>query len=301
MRRIFFIFVLCCITAVSHAQELLCNVQINTSQVQVGDKKTFEILKNAIYEFVNNRNWSNYQFKSSERIECNMNIVVSERNMQNNQIKSTLTIQVRRPVFNSNYSTNILNYIDKEFNFTYSENDALEFIENSTNANLTSVLAFYCDMILGLYFDTFSPNGGTTFFTNAQTIVSLSQRLPESGWKMGKSEKDISRYWVVDGYLKPAYKQIREVNYIYHRQGLDRMYNNAAEGRAAIIQALESLKALNEAAGSPLCQQLFLDAKRDEIINIFNVAPKAEKDKVIAIMTAIDGVNSAKYQDINKR
>ena len=70
-------------------------------------------------------------------------------------------------------------------------------------SNLTSVLAFYVNIILGLDFATFSEEGGNEYFNIAQRIVTNAQNAPEPGWKAFESDKN--RYWLTHDLLDSKY------------------------------------------------------------------------------------------------
>ena len=69
--------------------------------------------------------------------------------------------------------------IDEDFNFKYTEFQTLEFNENSSISNLTSVLAYYAYIIIGLDFYTFSLEGGASYLQKAKDIVNNSQNKIE--------------------------------------------------------------------------------------------------------------------------
>lgn len=279
------------------AQEFLCQVQVNSSQVEGTDKRVFESMRTTLMEFVNNRRWSNYEFRPEERIECSMVINVQERPSADRFI-ATLNIVASRPVYKTAYNTTLLNYVDKDFDFDYVEFQPMEFQENSYTSNLTSVIAYYLYMILGLDFDSFSENGGSPFFEKAEKIVSAAQNAPEQGWSSFDNDKN--RYWLMENYLNTAYSDLRRFNYEYHRNGLDQMADNAYEGRASIARSLMYLQNAYEQRPGLFALQLMIDAKRDEIVNVFSEGNPREKTDVQNIMKNIDPANSSKYSKITQ-
>ena len=177
------------------AQEFLCQIQVNSSQVEGTDKRVFESMRTALMEFVNNRRWTNYEFKQEERIECSMVINVSERPSAD-RFLATLNIVASRPVYKTAYNTTLLNYVDKDFDFEYVEFQPMDFQENSYTSNLTSVIAYYLYIVLGLDFDSFSEYGGTPYFEKAEQIVNAAQNSPEQGWSSFDNDKN--RYWIIE-------------------------------------------------------------------------------------------------------
>lgn len=280
-----------------HAQELDCQVSVTSQQVEGSDKRVFEALQQALFEFVNNRKWTNYDFKIEERIECTILVTVSDR-IGTDEFKATLNIVLRRPVFNSAYNTPLLNLVDKDFTFRYVEYQPLDFQENSFTSNLTSTIAFYVYMILAVDMDSFIPYGGTPFFEKAQTIVTAAQNAQEPGWKGFESQKN--RFWLIENFTNPSNSALREFLYKYHRQGLDLMYEKTDQGRAAITESLSYLQTLYNAKPGLYGLQLMFDAKRDEFVNIYSdqKVPPMEKTQVVNILKEIDPANGSKYQTI---
>lgn len=276
-------------------QELNCSVQIISPQLQnTADKKIFETLQQSIFEFMNNRKWTNDVFQQEEKIECSMIITVTEKPSSDEFIAS-LQVQARRPVYKTSYNSLIVNIVDKSFSFKYVEYQPLEFSESSFMSNLTSVLAFYGNMIIGTDYDSFSMDGGSPYFQKAQTIASNAQSSGFSGWA---SNEDRNRYWIVENILNSTFKPLRECMYKYHRTGLDLMAEDVAIGRANVLQALQLLKRVQESKPNSYSLQLFFLAKSDEIVNLFSLAEPAEKTKVFELLNEIDGANSVKYDKI---
>lgn len=294
MRKTILYFLLL-ITSFSFAQELNCKVQVLSQQIQGTDKRVFTTLQTAIFEFMNNKKWTNDQFKLDERIDCSILINVTER-PSTDQFVATIQVQSRRPIYKSSYNSVLLNYNDNDFQFTYLENQPLEFNENQFTTNLTSVLGFYAYLIIGMDYDTFSMNGGTTYLQKAQNIVNQAQNTSEPGWRAFESNKN--RYWLINNMLDAPFINIRECMYNYHRKGLDEMVSNKEGGRANILEALESLRKVHQARPLSFAMQVFFNAKSDEIINIFSGAFSDEKSKVVTLLNDIDPTNSNKYQKI---
>ena len=285
--------------AITFAQELRCNIQITTPQIQGTNKQVFQTLQGAINEFVNSRSWTGYQFSANERIECSMLFNIQEV-IGNDQYRGTLQIQVRRPVYNSSYNTVLLNYIDNDLDFRYTEFQPLEFSETAHISNLTSVLAYYIYVILGLDFDSFALKSGTEFFLKAEKIVNNAQNATERGWRAGESTSLRNRYWLINNILSDEYAPIREFSYIYHRQGLDLLYDRLAQGRSNSAESIVLLQDLYRKRPDPFMYflQVTLDAKSDEFVNLFQGSPDEEKRRLLAILNQIDPTRAEKYKQI---
>jgi hypothetical protein len=292
------IILLCLLSGVRiYAQELNCIVNVSSQKVEGTDKRVFETLQSAMYEFINNRKWTNYNVSAEERIECTFLLTINDR-MSADEFLGTLNVVVRRPVLNSAYNSVLLNYIDKGIQFRYVEYQPLDYNDGSFTSNLTSLLAYYSYTVLAFYFDSFSPSGGTPFYEKAQEVVNAAQNSSEPGWKAFESEKN--RYWLVNNFLNPAYSGLRDFAYRYHRLGLDLMYDKVDQGRGSISSCIEILQRIYIAKPTLFAFQLTTDAKRDEIINIFGDqrVPPVEKTNIVNILKEIDPANSSKYQVI---
>ncbi len=296
MKKLGIALLLICFTLASHAQELNCTVTVNSAQISGSDKTIFEDLQTAIREFLNNRKWTSYTYKTEEKIECNFFINVSER-VSDVDFKGTIQIQSRRPIFNTSYYSPMLNLIDKEFTFKYIQKQPLEYDDNNFYSNLTAVLAYYAYVIIGVDFDSYSMNGGGEYYNKAQNLVTLAQNSADRGWKSFETKKN--RYWLVENLLNSSYGSgFRECLYYYHLKGLDIMKDDLAMGRTAITTGLEKLQSSAKATPGLYFTTVFMDSKRDEIINIYSKAPATDKPRIVTILKDIDPAHS---NDFNTR
>jgi hypothetical protein len=297
MKKVFLIFSLLLLFFHINAQEFDCQISVSAPKMEGTDKRILETLQSALYEFMNNRKWSNFNFQTQERIECSILLTVNDR-LGSDDYKGTLNVVLRRPVLNTAYNTILLNYIDKDFQFRYSEYQPLDYSDGQFSSNLTSVLAFYSYMFLGLYFDSFSPYGGSTFFDKAQSVVNAAQNAQEGGWKAYEGQKN--RFWMVENIQNSANSQLRDFLYKFNRQGLDVMYDKLEQGRAAITESLELLQKMYVAKPDLFLLILILDTKRDELVNIYSDqrVPPMDKTNVVNLLKEIDPANGSKYQAI---
>jgi hypothetical protein len=281
------------------AQELKCNVQVVSQQIQGTNKQVFETLQTAIYEFMNNKVWTNHVYGTEERIECNLMFNIQEQ-LSADEFKGTLQVQSRRTVFNTNYNTVMLNLLDNDIQFRYIEFEPLEFDPTTHTSNLTSILAYYAYFILGLDYDSFGFDGGTPYFQAAEKIVDNAQNATEKGWKPFDNTSHKNRYWMVKDFLDTDYAPCREFIYRYHRQGLDLMDSKPVESRAAIATDFEILQGVYRKKPDPFMHpmRIIFDAKADEFVNIFSESFPEERARVVAILNEIDQANSSKYKAI---
>lgn len=290
------VFILLGVSLVS-AQELRCNVSISASKIQGANRNVFRTMQADLYEFMNNRKWTDNVYAIDERIECNIFIQLDEQ-LSSDEFKGSMTVQLRRPVFGSSYETTVLNIKDKDFHVRYVEFQPLDFNENANKDNLTNLMAFYAYVILGMDYDSFSSEGGTEFFQKAQQIVNNSQNSIYTGWKAYESERN--RYWLIENLMNRSYAGFRQCIYRYHRLGLDKMYDKPAEGRAEIADALKLIQRVYRARPNVYILPVFFDAKADELVNIFSGSYPDEKNRVLAILNEVDPSNGSKYEKIKQ-
>ncbi len=280
-------------------QELNCTVKVVHSQVQGTNTEVFEALETAITEFMNNRTWTELQYQKAERVDCNLNITVKKYDEKNDMFSCELLFQVTRPVYNSGYSTTVFSMRDTEFSFSYNRQDALDFNLNNMDSNLTAMLAYYAYLFIGLDLDTFSPMGGTDVLHVVESIVNNAQTMSSPGWKAFDDSKN--RHAIINDYMDSSMEPFRQLQYKYHRQGLDEMAQNADRGRTAITEALEMLKEAH--TNKPISQlpQIFTDFKRDEIVNIYSGhGTEKERQGVYDIVSNINASQNTYWNKIKK-
>lgn len=279
------------------AQELQCSVNVTSASVQGTNKQIYDNMRTALQDFLSAQIWTNDKFDTQERIECSLNFNITTQ-VSSNEFKGTLTVQLRRPVWGSAYTTTMLNVEDDDIQFRYNEGQPLVY--NPTvydQDNLVPIIAFYVNFMLGLDYDSFSPNGGTAFFKQAENIVNQAQSSSFSGWK--SYDGTTNRYWLINNAIDENHRVFHQQLYVYHRQGLDQMADNMEQGRQAIYQAIDKLKEIRKRASrNPYLLNLFFTAKSDEIVNIFSEAPQIEKTRAVEALMLADPANISKYSKL---
>ncbi|WP_411274333.1 DUF4835 family protein [Daejeonella sp.] len=281
-----------------YSQDLNARVQILAPQIPNSNKRILDVLEVSIKDFLNGRRWTSDALKPQERIDCNFVITITEWDGSSSNFKAEAQIQSSRPIFNSNYNSTVLNLSDKDFTFSYSEGQALDFSEQNYLTNLTSLLAFYAYIITGMDYDTFSRFGGTPYFQKALTVLNNAQNAPNGGWKAHEDLRN--RFWLVENLTNKSYNPIRESMYDYHRDGLDVMAENQSKARKAIYAALPQLQKIDRQKQGAVLNQVFFTAKSDELINILSDAEPQEKLKAFIILSAVDPANSLKYEILKR-
>ncbi len=267
------------------AQEIKASLTVNTSKIQGTDKDVFHSLESELNSFLSSQTWTDYRFKENERIICSFNLNVNTYNPQTGAMECDLTVQSSRPVYNSSYMTTVFSFHDPDVNFSYTEQDRMEYSPGNVSSNLTAVFAFYCLLITGLDFDTMSLNGGTEILREAESLAAGSQSLG-TGWRSFDSNK--SRCDIISDYMNGTLAPFRQLQYDYHRKGLDDMAANADRGRATITESLELLAKAREAKSTSVLTQLFTEIKKDELLNIYSKGMDKEKEKVSDLLTEIN-------------
>jgi hypothetical protein len=278
------------------AQELQCAVNVTAPTVG-SDQTVYPQMQDAITKYVNFRKWTDLKFEPQERIKCRMQLIINER-PEVDQFRATLQVQLIRPVYNSDYESMVLNIQDKDVNFKFVPFTALEFNENQYFDELTSILNFYCYILIAFDQETFELGGGAAVFQKAQQVVNLAGNSGGAGWRNFDGTRN--RFWLVTEMQDNSLKQMHNVLYVYHRQGLDQMEKNMNVGRAAVLGALRELQKLNQRYPAKYITRVFITAKSNEIVDIFRKGNMAEKAELIRIMSEVDPANASDYEKINQ-
>lgn len=272
--RNYFILLFCLAIALSvSAQELNCTVTVNSDQIGQTNQQIFKTLERSLNDFVNKNVWTNRVYKENERLNCRMFITVTE--YESNRFAANIQLQSSRPVFNTSYESPVFNYKDNQFNFEYIEFQPLVFNKNNFDSNLVGVMAYYVYIMLGLDADTFSLEGGTDFYKQAQQIVTQAQGSNFAGWSQSASENR-TRFELVDNLLSNTFREYRIAMYNYHRKGLDILGDNSSTGKQVIAGSMRLFETMIKRRPNAFLIQTFFDAKSEEIQNIFSDGPKVD-------------------------
>lgn len=286
----------------SFSQEFQAKVTVNANRVNTTvDKKIFITLQNQLTNFINNRKWTSETYKPSEKIEANF-VLNIESIVETNVYKAQLLVQSARPIFGSTYQAALINFQDADVIFKYIEYQPVEFNENRVAgsdpfaANLTAILAYYADVILGLNYDSFYPKGGDKYFQKAQYIVNNAPEANSlSGWKAFDGLRN--RFWLIENLSNTRNNILHSVIYGYYRSGFDKMSTNQKEAIPAFVQALSQLKTFNQETPNSMFVQFFMQNKLAELIGIFKLGSMDDKTKAIEILTNLDPSNGGKYSE----
>lgn len=277
------------------AQELNCSVTINSTQVQTSDRGIFRDMELAIEQFMNGRKWSNDAFKNHEKINCNILLTITKM-PSIGTFTASVQVQSARPVYNTNYSSLVFNFADRDWEFEYIESLPLEYNDNTYTSNLTSMLALYAYLILGIDYDTFSELGGTPFFQRAQIVVNNAQQANRPGWQALGSNRN--RYWITENFNNGQMVEVRKALYSYHRLALDTFEQDPDKSREIILRALREIRKVREVNPNAILVISFFDAKSKELANIFSTGNLQVRREAYDIVTTIDPSNRTNYERI---
>lgn len=281
----------------ARGQELNCTVEVNSDKVEGTYKQVFETLRQAIADYMNTTVFTNTQFAANEKIDCRMYFTISEYS-EDGMAKGDLQVQATRPVYNSSYTTTVLNFKDAKIDFSYRENEPLVFSLTQQESQLTAILNYYAYLFLALDFDTFSPRGGDPYWERLKTIVQMAQSSGEVGWKAFEDTKNRSA--VLSAFTDPATEGMRDMLYSYHRRGLDEMSVSPDKGRTAITESLGAVASVFEHAPMSVALSMFKDAKFDELVNVYSKAPAEERTRVYNLLQPIYPTEQSRLEEIKK-
>lgn len=281
------------------SQELNFSVIINSERARTQETAIFENMKTSFEQFLNGRTWTGDQFQAFERIKGNVLITISDM-PQVGVYNATVQIQTVRPVYGTNYESMVINFIDRNWGFEYLLSQPLEFNRFAFLNNISSLLAYYAYIALGFDYDSFSLRGGNPYFEIANGIVNNAQQSNRAGWMPNPNDRR-NRYWLInDIYTSSVFAPIREAIYLYHRKGLDMLLTNPEEAYQNMIIAFQLVESANTAQPNSIFVIAFLDAKRDEIMRVFQNAPKEVRTEAVEVLLKIDPNNSKRYNDLLK-
>lgn len=282
--------------------ELNATIKINTPQLQRNDRRVFDQLETSLREFLNNTKWTQDIYEPDERIKCNFILTISEE-LDNNVFQAELAVQAVRPVYGSTYESPLLSHLDKDITFSYEQNQPIEFLPDGDNQNLSALFAFYVYVILGMDYDSYALYGGDPHLVMAQQIVTNVQNSNTNrsgGWRPGDGGKNRNRYWIIENLLNPRVKPYRAAMYSYYRKGMDMFTTNLEQGKTAVLQSLEEVDKVNNAYFNSMITQMFANCKRDELVEMWKIGQRPQKDRIVQIMSKIDPANGSRYREISQ-
>ncbi len=285
-----------------YAQEIKCDVTIVSDQIQaqqISDKQVFVDMKTSISEFINNKRWTTDAYSEEERIKCNL-IITFTKSPQQNVFQGNAQFQVIRPVYNATYETILLTYVDRNFNISFTPDDRqMIFNEQAFSSNLTSILGFYSLLALTVDYDSFSKLGGNPYLQRAFNVANLASTAGQNGWEQAGADPR-NRYWLIENLQNQQLLPFREGMYNYHRIALDNFTTDPVGGRKQVMDMLNSIKAMQQVRTNSVLLNSFLNAKNQEMVNIFSEATKDEKQKAFQLLANLDPSKTELYRKLVK-
>lgn len=292
---LFFLFVVNTLVA----QEFNLSVKVSAPALKTADPKIMEALQNELDVFFNNNQWTEDSFDDYEKIEGNVQLTIKE-DISATSFKAELVIQTSRPVYNSNYSTPTMRYLDRNISFSYDGLRPLQQTKEGYIDNFSSILSFYAYYMLAVDYDSFSNLGGDKFYDLALNIYNNlpnSVQRGDSGWAQDDKRQQ-NRYFLLESAQSPRFRRYREAFYTYHRQGLDKMFDDVVGARQTLLQAVTDVGRVNKETNNTILPKMFSDTKRIELLDIFLVADADQKTKIRNIMISIDPTQTDAYRDL---
>lgn len=293
MKKLLVLALTFCLALAAHAQDLNARVQVLAPKIQTSNKRIFQSLETAMKDFLNGRKWATDEILPAERIDCSFVVNITSWDGSSN-FSAELQVQSSRPVYNSSYTSTLLNVNDKDFDFVYTEGQTIDYSDQNFQNNLSAVMAYYAYVIVGMDYDSFSKFGGSPYFAAAQNIVTNAQSANFKGWKAFDS--NLNRYWLAENLNNKTYAPLREFIYTYHRTGLDAMADNATQGRKVIDGILPLLTQVDRTRIGAMLPTLFFSAKGDELVSIYGQADPQERVQALNVLSQADPANGTKYQ-----
>lgn len=278
------------------AQELNCEVRIVSDRVQTQDQRIFQDMERQFTQFLNEKKWTEDDFDQQERIKCNL-VVTIDRMPAIGSFQASVQIQSARPVYNASYETLVLNFADRDWSFDYVESQPLEFNPNVFTSNITSLLAYYAYIVIGLDYDTFAEKGGDRYLQLARDIVTNAQPSGRPGWSPFDGG-DRNRYWLIESILNQQFETVRIGYYLYHRQGLDILQEQPEKVRDNILEMIKALKQAQDIKPNNIYVTTFLDSKADEIIQLFSEGDLNKRKEAYNILIEVDPSRQDDYKNI---
>lgn len=297
MRRTLYTILFLCFSIIGPvvAQELNCRVVVDSRQIQSTERRVFTDMETAMTQFMNNQKWTEDEFKREEQINCNI-IITMESQPSIGNFNATVQVLSARPIYGTAYESVIMNFADRDWQFEYTESQPLNFNENTFTSNISSLLAYYAYMILGFDYDSFEKLGGELYFNKAWQVVNNAQQAGYTGWDQFNSIRN--RYWLAENIINQQMKPIREAVYEYHRSGMDIFQEKPDDARKSILEALKGVQRANNSRPRSILTISFLDAKSDEIANIFSEGNLAVRREAYNILKNLDPSRGGAYDKI---
>ena len=289
------IFIILLIFNLNYSQDIDGNIIINSDLINQTNKSVFNSLEKSISNFVNLNSWTENDLSDFEKIDLNLLITIT--NYSNNTFIANFEFQSLRPVFNSTYQTPIFNFVEKNFQFEYTEFEPLFYNENQFQSNLVSLLSFYINIISGIDSDSYLLDSGKVFYNKSQEILNLANQSTGKSWGSGDSGGRINKYWLIENLNSSNSIEFKNMLYNYHVNGLDLMHEDIIVSKRNISNSIKSLDRMNRRVPNSILLKMFFETKSDEIVDVFSSGPDFNTDNIYIQLNKIAPFFSNKWNN----
>ena len=280
----------------SYSQEIKSKIIVNSESINQTNSSVFKNLEITLSNFVNNSSWSNINYSEFEKV--NLNILFSITSYSNNSYVANIEFQASRPVLNSSYSTPIFNYIEKNFQFDHVEFEPIIFKANQFESKISSLLAFYINLIIGLDHDSFELNSGNYFYNISKNILNYASQSNVSGWDSSHNGGKLNKFWLIEYLTSKDSNEFSNFFYNYHVNGLDLMHNDISSAKINIANSISSLKLLQRRNPNSILIKILFDAKSDEIKDIYSGGSFFDATNLVSDLNYLNPFFSNKWNSI---
>lgn len=280
----------------SFSQEINGNIIINSESVNQTNNSVFINLENSISNFINNSVWSNENYSELEKI--NLNILFSIISYSNNNYVVNVEFQASRPVLNSSYSTPIFTFLEKNFQFEHIEFEPIIYKDNQFESKLSSLLAFYANIIIGLDHNSYILNSGNNFYNVSKNILNYTNQNNIPGWNSSYNGGKLNKFWLIESLTSKDSTEFSDFVYNYHVNGLDLMYEDILSAKKNIASSISTLKPLKRRNPNSILVKIIFDSKSDEINDIFSGGSFFDVSSVVSDLNYLFPFFSNKWNSI---
>ena len=252
----------------SYTQEINAKIIVNSESINQTNSSVFKNLEISLSNFINNSSWSNVNYSEFEKVD--LNVLLSITSYSNNSYVANIEFQASRPVFNSSYSTPIFNYQEKNFQFDYVEYEPIIFKNNQFESKISSLLAFYINIIIGVDHDSFVLNSGNYFYDISKNILNYTNQSNISGWNSSHNGGKLNKFWLIEYLTSNDSNEFSNFLFNYHVNGLDLMHSDILSAKTNIATSISSLKSLKKRNPNSILIKILFDSKSDEIKDIYS-------------------------------
>lgn len=287
------------LSVVTPAQELVCDVTVNTEKISSAQRENLRNFKTDIERYLNGNRWTTEDY-GEEKIRCSINFFF-QSGTDDGRYTAQVFVSSLRPVYVGNDPsdklTPILRVLDERLEFSYLPNQRM--VQDDFQFDpLADFLDFYAYLIIGLDAETYTELSGTRYFQKALNICNLGQSSAfPAGWQQATGS--YSRFNIVDELMNSRYQPFRFAFYNYHFEGLDLLATQDQKGMETMLRSIEAIGDLRKKQDPrSILVKSFFDAKYQEIAEVFLRWPNRDVYQRIA---SADPLHQSTYMEYSTR